>query len=110
MSSPQSAPDEEAITYTTPPNSRARLWRRFSGKTRRKVGWGESVKAIITVSCKPLTVTPSNYYLTELDALYAGVTSWLIFIPIAWVSKYKHWGHGDTFACTWWKYFRFISS
>ena len=108
MSTPQSV-DEEAITQT-PRNSRARLWRRFSGQDRRKVGWKESVKAIITVSCKSLTVTSGNHHLTELGVLYAGINFYLIFIPIAWVSKFKHWGHGSTFACMCWQFFHFVSS
>jgi Ca2+:H+ antiporter len=79
MSSPPTIAisDEEAVTYTTPVNSGTRIWQRFSGKTRRRVGWGESAKAIICVSW---------------------TNSWLIFIPIAWLSRFRHWDHGQTFA------------
>ncbi|KAN0135210.1 H+/Ca2+ exchanger Vxc1-like protein [Lactarius tabidus] len=79
MSSPPTIAisDEEAVTYTTPVNSGTRIWQRFSGKTRRRVGWGESAKAIICVSW---------------------TNSWLIFIPISWLSRFRHWEHGQTFA------------
>jgi hypothetical protein len=62
MSSPPTIAisDEEAVTYTTPVNSGTRIWQRFSGKTRRRVGWGESAKAIICVSCKPIKMYSST--------------------------------------------------
>ncbi|KAF8260051.1 hypothetical protein EI94DRAFT_1706606 [Lactarius quietus] len=69
--------EEAAFDSPTPVKSRVRVWRRFSGKDRRRVGWWESAKAILFVSW---------------------INTYLIFIPIAWVSHFRKWGDGNTFA------------
>jgi hypothetical protein len=108
MASPQYTPvkEEEYLPHTTPNSplsSKEPIWLRFSGKDRRKVGWKESAKAIFFVSCKPIIIIKSSVFVTTAychwDALYAGINSWLIFIPFAWVCHFKGWGHGTTFAC-----------
>ncbi|KAI0300648.1 hypothetical protein B0F90DRAFT_394585 [Multifurca ochricompacta] len=75
------AADRESLTHTHgavgSSRSRRRFWHRFLGKDRRKVSWKESARAIL--------------FSSWLNAL-------LIFIPLAWVSHFKEWTHGLTFA------------
>ncbi|KAH9051585.1 hypothetical protein EDB83DRAFT_2316721 [Lactarius deliciosus] len=81
MASQGSIPDKELLPQTVsnapPLTSRDRFWQRLSGRTRRKVGWWESARAIFFVSW---------------------INLWLIFIPFAWASHFSGWGHGTTFA------------
>ncbi|KAH9170193.1 hypothetical protein EDB89DRAFT_1979226 [Lactarius sanguifluus] len=81
MASQGSIPDKElqppTVSNTPPLTSRDRFWQRLSGRTRRKVGWWESARAIFFVSW---------------------INAWLIFIPFAWASHFSEWGHGTTFA------------
>jgi hypothetical protein len=57
MTSTHPTHDKEYLPQTItniPLTSKQRIWHRFSGKGRRKVGWKESAKAIFFVSCKPI--------------------------------------------------------
>ncbi|KAH9020320.1 hypothetical protein EDB85DRAFT_2153176 [Lactarius pseudohatsudake] len=68
---------QQPVSNALPPTSSHPFWQRFSGRNRRKVGWWESAKAIFFVSW---------------------INSYLIFIPISWVSHFNEWAHGTTFA------------
>ncbi|KAI9059435.1 hypothetical protein FKP32DRAFT_1579866 [Trametes sanguinea] len=55
------------------------FWDRLRGKGRRKIGWGESLRNIVTSSV---------------------LNVFLLFIPFAWASHWEmvQWGHNTTFA------------
>lgn len=71
-------------------------WARFNGHGRKRIGILQSIKAVVTSSCKsiPLAVIIIGIYLRSpvLNAL-------LLFLPLAWVSHFKHWDENMTFAC-----------
>ncbi|KAH9053055.1 hypothetical protein EDB87DRAFT_310553 [Lactarius vividus] len=79
MASQEFTPNEGLLPQTVSSalllTSSHRFSQRFSG--RSKVGWRESARAIFFVSW---------------------VNSYLIFIPLSWVSHFNGWGHGTTFA------------
>ncbi|KAH8980642.1 hypothetical protein EDB86DRAFT_3087748 [Lactarius hatsudake] len=80
MASQRSTPNKELLPQTVSNalllTSSHPFWQRFLGRNRRKVGWWESVRAIFFVSW---------------------INSYLIFIPISWVSHFNGWAHGTTF-------------
>lgn len=72
-------------------------WARFNGHGRRRIGFFQSIKAIITSSCTFIPVV-----VTAVPGIYLGspvLNALLLFLPFAWLSHFKHWNENMTFAC-----------
>ena len=80
-------------SLTTAPRA---AWDRFNGYGRKRVGAMQSVRAVILSSCISFpssSVVPRTYFLSpDLNVL-------LVFLPVAWVSHFEHWGEKTTFGC-----------
>ncbi|KAF9653776.1 hypothetical protein BDM02DRAFT_3182767 [Thelephora ganbajun] len=74
----QSDSEKVELKPSNPSTSALRAaWERFNGYGRKRVGFLQSVKAVVFCS-----------YLNML----------LVFLPFAWASHFKHWGENMTFA------------
>ena len=70
-------------------------WERFNGHGRKRIGFLRSVRAVICSSC---TLIPID--VAFLDIYYFGrsdLNVMVVFIPLAWVSHVRQWGHKTTF-------------
>ena len=77
------------------PTAARAAWNRFNGYGRKRVGFFQSIKAVVFCSCTfTLIVFDCSWNLLgtppDLNVL-------LIFLPIAWVSHFLHWGDRRTF-------------
>ena len=76
-------------------DTRQRFWAQFRGKDRRRVGWRQSLYAIVTSSC-----TQALFISIRADCAIVGLNVFIIFIPFAWVARFHtSWGHVVAFVC-----------
>ena len=70
-------------------------WARFNGRGRRRIGFLQSIKAVVASSCAFVhrRACPRNLIrIPDLNIL-------LLFLPFAWLSHFERWNENMTFAC-----------
>ena len=71
-------------------------WDRFNGRGRKRVGFFQSVKSVVLSSCSSLPIVfGSSWNLPQILVLNV----FLIFLPFAWASHFRHWGDNTPFVC-----------
>ena len=79
---------------------RHHFWSGVLAKKRPWISWRESARALVLSSCQssfpPRLTFGSGVRLNTSPNL--GLNVLLVLIPIAWVSHFKEWAHGLTFA------------
>ncbi len=100
---PMHPPSTRSRNHKTLPSSPPRNASGFGSRGRQGARWAGGrvprpyFSFPVNLQISPVFVT------TRLTLIDAGLNTWLIFIPIAWLSHFKGWGHGMTFSCMSWR-------